>query len=164
MNNNFFKLNNKFNMYNEIISTIKSSSNSDWIHTHGFDILKINIDLIKQNKVLWSLHNVFPSYLLILKMKPNTFYRLHVDEKRSAAINVLLEGNNSLSFYGEQTQDEEVSNIEVVNYEYNSMYLFDTTNKHGVINLNNDRLMFSMSFNKPLKYSTIKNFCAENNF
>lgn len=163
--NNFIKLNGKFSISKEVLEFAMNSD--EWYHTNGFDITIVPDALLDQDPSVKALLAKFQPHAklraIVIKMNAMTFYSMHVDEARAAALNVLLKGQDSVSFFGDPTEDPETFNIETVNYEEDRMFLFNTQRLHGVLNLNEDRYIFSLGFNFPLDYDTIKEFCLENN-
>ena len=152
------------------ISTCKSkltefaiSNSTTWIRKNAFDIAMVPKYLINDDIVVMKLMEQFNAVPVIFRMPPWQFYRFHTDAIRSCALNMLLEGKDSQTYYGTETNDEEVLNIVELNYEADCYYLLNTHLKHSVVNRNNTRYMFSMGFNTPLDYTTVKEFCRANN-
>jgi hypothetical protein len=145
------------------LTDFAKSNYTKWIHKNAFDIAMVHESLIKDDPVIVKLIKQFNAVPVIFRMPPWQFYRFHTDAIRSCALNMLLVGNDSQTYYGTQSDEEEVMNIRELNYEPDCYYLLNTHEKHGVINRNNLRYMFSMGFNQPLNYKQVKEFCEANN-
>lgn len=91
------------------------------------------------------------------------FYRFHVDDFRGAALNLLLDGWDSQTYFSNTEEDPYLTEITELKYAQNKMYLLNTQIKHAVVNKNNLRYVLSMGFNQPLTYDEVKRFCVENN-
>jgi hypothetical protein len=117
---------------------------------------------VKDDPVTVKLMNQFKAVPIIFRLPPWQFYRFHTDEIRSCALNMLLVGTDSQTYYGTESEEEEVMNIRELNYEPDCYYLLNTHEKHAVINRNNLRYMFSLGFNVPLSYTQVKEFCEAN--
>lgn len=165
MTDKFIKLNSKLTISNEILEFALLSD--IWYHTNGFDVSVVPDSILDNDprlqKIISEFNNVGKIRAIVIKIKPMTFYSMHVDEVRAAALNVLLKGKDSISFFGNPTQDPETFDIDVVDYQKDEMFLFNTQKLHGVLNLSEERYVFSLGFNFPFNYDTIKEFCLENN-
>lgn len=162
MNQYYLKLNTPTQLKVPLLEFAKNST-TNWIRKNGFDIAIVSKHLIENDNVVSKLSQQFKSVPVIFRMPSWQFYRFHTDQVRSCALNMLLEGNDSQTYYGTPTDDEELTNITELIYEYNTYYLLNTHVKHAVVNRNNIRYMFSMGFNDPLTYDNIKEFCQDNN-
>ncbi len=143
-----------------ILQFAKNSSTT-WFHKNAFDIAVVPADLL--DTTLLNFKNKFSAHPIIFRMQPWQFYRFHTDAARSCAINMLLEGTDSHTYYGTETKDEEVLDIQELQYNIDSYYLINTQLKHSVINRDNIRYMFSMGFPQEVSYSLIRDYCWENN-
>lgn len=155
----FVKLNLTSNNRINLLNFVKDNTN--WIHKNAFDISLVPLNLL--DNFLLKFKYQFFGVPVIFKMQPWQFYRFHIDESRSCAINLLIEGTDSNTYYGEETNDEEILNIKELNYQEDSYYLINTKLKHCVINRNNVRYMFSMGFPSNITYEQVKLFCQNNN-
>lgn len=160
MNQNYLKLNSTSNLRDSLLTFAKNST-TNWIRKNGFDIAMVPRHLIENDAVVSKLSLKFKSVPVIFRMPAWQFYRFHTDEVRSCALNMLLEGDDSQTYYGTTTDDEELMNITELIYERDTYYLLNTHIKHAVVNRNNVRYMFSMGFNDPLTFNLVVNFCQE---
>jgi hypothetical protein len=145
------------------LTEFATSNSTKWIHKNAFDIAMVPKYIIENDTVVVKLIKEFNAVPVIFRMPPWQFYRFHTDAIRSCALNMLLVGADSQTYYGTETNDEEVLNIRELNYEPDCYYLLNTHQKHSVINRNNTRYMFSLGFNEPLTYNIVKEFCEANN-
>ena len=144
----------------ELLAFAKSYTR--WARKNAFDVALVPDSMIADNHLM-ELIKKFHAVPVIFRVPPWQFYRFHTDARRSCAINLLLEGDDSNTFYGTETADEEVLDIVELKYDLDCYYLLNTHLKHAVINKNNTRYMFSMGFPDTLSYQDIKTYCLENN-
>jgi hypothetical protein len=157
----FEKLKYTTNISEIVLNYIKDVDKNQWFRTHGFDILKLPRNLFLSDATCVKIFENFDCRPMVLKMSPNTFYRLHVDHQRGAAINLFLSGEDSRTFFGDATSESEIFNVQYLNYEKNSFYLLNVQYEHAVLNGNNDRYMLSMGFFEPYTYEQVLNYCIE---
>lgn len=156
----FYKLKNKTTILPALKSLIANTSTS-WYHKNAFDIAMVPKSITETDPTVTKLIERFNAQPVILKMNPMTFYRFHVDEFRNAALNLLVDGWDSETFYGEPTDNEELTALTALTYEQEYFFLLNTGKPHCVINRNNPRYVFSLGFNDPLTYDMVVNFCRE---
>jgi hypothetical protein len=155
----FIQLKTNSNIRLPLLQYAKNSSTT-WFHKNAFDIAKVPIYLI--DKTLQDFKSKFDASPVIFRMQPWQFYRFHTDASRSCAINFLLEGTDSHTYYGTETENEEILNIRELKYKIDSYYLINTQLKHSVVNRDNVRYMFSMGFPSTTSYDDVRNYCLEN--
>ena len=98
----------------------------------------------------------------IFKIPAQTYYGLHVDSVRYSAFNLLLNDySNSVSFFMNTPFEYTQCSISELVYEQDYLYLFNTQNKHGVLNQGDDRFVLSIQGNK--SYEEALKFIKENN-
>lgn len=160
---NFVKINTLSTIREKIFKF--SLSSKVWHKNNGFDILKIPNFLIELDSTLSYFVKKFNGIPTVFKMIPNTFYKFHVDEKRKCSINLLLSGYNSNCYFGELSESEEIiKNITELKYELDYYYIFNTQQKHAVLNHNNYRYLLSVGFNEYTYDDIVKNYQNETNF
>jgi hypothetical protein len=162
MNEYYLKLNSNSKLKDTLIEFAKKPT-TKWIRKNAFDIAIVPQSLIVNDPVVQEISKRFNSTPIIFKLMPWQFYRFHTDAARSCALNMFLDGEDSQTYFGESTDDEEVTSITEIVYEKNYFYLLNTHMKHAVINRNNIRYMFSMGFDTSVDYSVVKKFCCESN-
>jgi hypothetical protein len=154
----FIKLNSTTNLVSAL-SDFSLNHSTSWIHKNAFDIAMVPLYLAHGDSVFSQLITKFKAVPIIFRMQPWQFYRFHIDAARYSAINVLISGKDSQTYFGADTGDEELLNITELNYDDNCLYLLNTRVKHGVINRQNTRYMFSLGFNE--EYREIKKFVED---
>ena len=154
----YIKLKSTSNIRLPLTAWTKSANN--WIHKAAFDLVILPRYLITEEPLI-ELMNKFQGTPVVFRMQPWQFYRFHTDAARSCAINMLLEGTDSNTYYGTATQDEEVLDIVELKYSIDSYYLLNTHEKHCVINRDNVRYMFSLGFPDGLDYKNVRDYCLE---
>ncbi len=157
---NFIKLKTQSTLKNSLLNF--AESNKNWIHRNAFDLIVVPLYLVKDDPVVGKMVNHFNVKPVIFKMKPWQFYKFHVDAVRNCALNLFLSGEDSQTYYGEPTEDEEIMNIVELVYDPDCYYLLNTKTKHAVVNRNNVRYMFSLGFDSTVEYQTVRTFCLEN--
>ena len=99
---------------------------------------------------------------LIFKIPAQTYYGLHIDTVRHSAFNMLLNDySNSVSFFANTEFAFTQCSISELLYEQDSLYLFNTQHKHGVLNQGDDRYVLSIQGNK--SYNDALMFIKEHN-
>lgn len=155
--NLFYKLN--FVNYN-LVESIKKEAvvRNDWFESNGFDLLKLDKRMFFKTSLL-DLILQYNGKAFCIKMNPMTWYDWHVDETRQCTINMLLEGTDSMCFFGDR-QSRDIVNLTELPYEIGSAYLLNTQVKHAVLNMSNYRYLLSIGFDKPYTYDSILNYCT----
>lgn len=105
-------------------------------------------------------YNIKPG---IFKMDPMNFYTFHTDTSRNVAVNLLLDGPDSYTMFGEQTDSVEVTKVEQLVYDDSSYYVFNTASPHAVLNLSTKpRYLLTIGITNPsVNYEDVKNFCVQ---
>jgi hypothetical protein len=152
----YIKLNSICNTRLSLLHWAKSSTN--WRYKNAFNLAVVPQHLIVDT-ALKTLMNKFGGTPVIFRMDPWRFYRFHTDAARSCAINMLLEGTDSNTYYGTETEDEEILIIDELKYQMDNLYLINTHLKHSVINRTEVRYMFSMGFKEDVSFDQVKTFC-----
>ena len=167
--NQFYKLKTQSTIYDDIVEYLKIVDPAKWFNAYSFDILNIPDDIALKDPLIQSIHKKFPvkSYYtkpVCLRMGPNILYKLHEDTVRLAAINMLITGWDSHSFYGTPKEgSEDMFHINRVIYEPKSYYLFNTKELHSVLNFDEPRIVFSLGFNPPATYQEVLDYIVDNN-
>jgi hypothetical protein len=98
----------------------------------------------------------------IFKIPAQTYYGLHVDSIRNYAFNMLLnDHSNSVSFFTNTQFEHTQCKITELVYEQDHLYLFNTQNRHAVLNQGDDRFVLSIQGNE--SYDKALKFIKENN-
>ena len=145
------------------IDLLKSEieSRSDWFENKGFSILRLHKHIFS-NTPVGIIIDKFKGSPVIFRLNPMTWYNWHTDTVRQCAINMLINGEDSKTFFGNKVSTDLVELTEL-NYESQRYYLFNTQKNHAILNLNNFRYVLSIGFNPPNTFDNILNFFQENN-
>ena len=98
----------------------------------------------------------------VTKMLSNDYYKLHTDTERGVGINMLLQHKNSLCAF----VDIEENKTLLLDYQSNTMYLFNTQVPHTVFNFEEDRHLFTVEFEdtrKLLPYRALVKMLSKEN-
>lgn len=106
---------------------------------------EIPYSIVKNDKVISSIATKFRVGARIFKMPKNTYYSLHRDGWRGSTVNMLLNDSaDSTTFFEINNFRRYQVNVINLKYEQNCYYLLNTRIRHAVINLDQDRFVFSM--------------------
>lgn len=165
----FYKLKNSVTSHNEILDYAVKRNPFYWVFIHSFYVTKVAPELYKNDPFISTLLERFRGEAVILKMPGKCMYNYHVDFSRSVSINILLNNfDSSHSFYKvpmtqNGKEDPNLDHIVEINYQPGDAYMLNVEKTHAVINTGGDRLVFALSFDKPLKYEEMLSFVKENN-
>lgn len=133
--------------------------------SYSFNVIRVQESHIKDHPALSVINDKFKLIPFIFKLPANTCYNWHIDAFRPASINLPLNNHsNSTTCFINETRVNEVNNVTKLEYDPGYFYLFNTQIHHQVLNLNEDRYFFSLTFELPktqLTYKDILNFCIE---
>lgn len=170
MINNFIKLKSTYQDLN-LLKQVVLDETLEWDHSMDICVKFVARELIK-NKSMLTLMDKFNTNPVILKFISKSSYRWHKDINRDAALNVVIQSSNSHTVFGTKgPTGPNYSDIYAMNYidldeliyEPTNIYLLNTSNMHSVLNLGDDRIIFSLGFPKPTTYIEVRDFCIENN-
>jgi hypothetical protein len=135
-----------------------------WFLDHGFEILIIPQKILEDHPLMEVIKK-FRGQVVMLRMPEWHFYNFHIDTKRYCAINSLLTGYDSNSYFGSdvyknQQLINELEKIEPLNYTLGSCYVFNTKHRHGVVNRANIRLTLSIGFYNN-SYEEVLAYCQQ---
>jgi hypothetical protein len=134
-------------------------SSLSWQKYFAFDAAELPIGLILENEpVLQKLNQTFKIQKLgVLLLKKNTSYNWHKDTVRGVAINLLLSTSHNSHCIFTRDSSKTVSEIVELKYSPDTFYVFNNQCSHMVVNLDFDRYLFSVEFEKPKEYLTFFN-------
>lgn len=130
-----------------------------WQKYFAFEAAELPLELVLENEpILQKINNVFKiDKLGILLVKKNTTYNWHKDAVRGVAINLLLStAHNSHCIFSRDSVTT-VSEIVELKYSPDTFYIFNNQCSHMVVNLDFDRYLFSVEFQKPKQSLTFFN-------
>jgi hypothetical protein len=134
------------------------STSAGWIEYYGFKTKVLPQSLILKDPVLVALNAAYPFSAGILKLDPAEVYEWHVDERRKAALNMLLSGRGTCLFCPESPQE--------LVYPVRRFTAFNTQVPHKVVNGSTERILFSVEFNDvaSVTYEDLVSFAVDNNY
>lgn len=157
----YYRLKTKSSISKDLLDFAKTSDK--WIPSFGFDTLPVSADIIYKDQFIANITEKFSGRPSILRMPANSMYDWHTDGFRSAAINILLEGFDSYTFFGfKQLDNPRVSSVIELAYEPDNMYLLNTQTPHGVYNRTCVRTVFSLGFHEPCNFNSILKYISQN--
>lgn len=135
-----------------------------WSFDLGWTNFTIPEHIWKLEPLLNTINREFPiERCVVLQIDPNHFYNWHTDFFRGASINMkLIDNKQSHTLFGYPIDDFTDKFIEL-EYEPNTFYLFNTQQRHCVLNFDNLRYMFSVEFKQnkdELTYQNILQWCT----
>lgn len=164
----FYKLLNKSNRLHSYCFRHIINSNNFLSEILGWSAAIIPTKIWKSDLVLKIINNTYPIRNVgVLKIDPWKNYKWHVDTYRLVSINMLLSTNHTSHtlFSNNYRNGKDQIDICELEYEPKTFYVFNTREYHTVINFEKERYMLSVEFlqNCQPDYTTLKNFCIENN-
>jgi hypothetical protein len=127
----------------------KNLNKAKWQKYHDFNSWQMPTEVWEAEKPLSEINKQFKiKQAGVISINSNTIYDWHKDEKRGAAINMILQTNHSHTLF-----------------KPNTFYLFNTQALHCVINFNEPRYLFSCEFEenkKNLSYLKILTWIKKN--
>lgn len=171
--NFFFNCKKEFPEIRTALSDYINNNQLNWQKRFGIYVHGLEREFFKQFPKVDQLITEFdcPRYGLF-KFDPNTCYGWHIDNPgRSCALNLLIDGYNSHTFYGEPILDDEkntsgdFTNLREVTYTENKFVLMNVHKSHTVFNMDNTRHLLTISFHPAHgNFDKIKKYLMENNF
>lgn len=143
----------------------KNLNKAKWQKYHDFNSWQMPNEVWEAEKPLSEINKQFKiKQAGVISINSNTIYDWHKDEKRGAAINMILQTNHSHTLF-KQDEGQVVQEIKELKYKPNTFYLFNTQALHCVINFNEPRYLFSCEFEenkKNLSYLKILTWIKKN--
>ncbi len=132
-----------------VAAALRASGYTDpegtWVPYFGFLARPIPIDWLLSTdpflKALYDRHRFQNAGVLM--NEPDTVYGWHVDGKRGASVNMLIGGEGHCLF---RESSNLITDIEELEYEPDTFYLFNPQVEHMVVNLVEPRFLFSLEF------------------
>jgi hypothetical protein len=158
----FYKLNCKINP--EKFLAYEEENKKLWIFNEGFGNLLMAKQMLEGHPLM-DVIKKFKGVPVLLKMSPWRFYNFHVDTKRYCAINSLIAGYDSDSYFGSAVYKNEklvheLEEITPLDYQLGACYVFNTKHRHGVVNRAETRLTLSIGFNYN-SYEEVLAYCQQ---
>ncbi len=162
MNDFFFKINLPASDYliGSCLQLIKDSKEEDWKTFLEMTLIQPPLDFFKEDPILEELIKNFGAEkrIAIYKTNTNSSYQWHVDRIRNAAINLLLDGFDSVTLFADKPINGMLSNVSSVDYSGNTPVLLNTKKLHTVINFSKVRYLLSIGIPEPASFEDVKKF------
>ena len=141
----------------DLVTDEQINDASQWFNHFDFKVMLLDNSLIEHVPVFEKVNKVTKiDRIAVVSMPPMTTYNWHVDEHRSATVNMLLNNHDdSICLFGKQIDGSKHSIVELF-YKPNTFYLFNTSVDHMVINRGAERFMLSLQFEKQKKYEDLR--------
>ena len=133
--------------------------------TYDFKLIKMSMTYVENNETLSAIYDKFKFSTYIFKLPANYNYNWHIDSDRGLSINMPL--NNHINSHTCFLTDDSLGSsnkFHRLDWDPGYFYLFNTQRMHSVLNLNEDRYFFSMTFDQTkndLSYEMVLNYCKE---
>lgn len=140
----------------DLVADQKINDPSQWYNHFDFKVMLLDNSLIDHVPVFDKVCKVPIDSIAVVSMPPMTTYNWHIDEQRSATVNMLLNNHDeSLCLFGKQIDGSKHSIVEL-SYKPKIFYLFNTMVEYMVINRGSERFMLSLQFSQQLKYEDLR--------
>jgi hypothetical protein len=165
MNDYTYTLTSRSSLITELKTMIDTAPPDLWKIMLEQNLLVVPIELIHQDPSLRTITNKFDpnKRICIFRLFPNTCYTWHADRDRGACINMLIEGRDSITFFGKEDAPHIHSELMLCEYPEHKYVLMNASQKHTVYNFDNMRYMLSISIPKPATYSEVRQFLIDEN-
>lgn len=131
----------------------------------GWDGFLLEPDIYLSEPFLGALNEAFPiKFGGIIKMAPWMVYKWHQDRDRKGGVNMLLTGKDTSHCLFTSDLDEEHLQIPVseLYYKEDTFYLFNTQERHMVLNRDKIRYLFSIEFEDHPPYGALVKWADSN--
>lgn len=129
----------------------------------GIIAAPVPVDLLRKDAGIMKLIDRFSiqehNRVSIFKFPPNTCYHWHMDGIRSCAINMLLSGFDSKTYFGRRMGGGKyVADLESLPYQSHTYYFFNTGVMHTVFNFSEERYLLSLGVPQTFTRETVYDF------
>lgn len=168
-NEYFYNCNKKFEGLRELLLADVNKLDRQYQGHLGINVTGVKREIFNSYPDIGNLLDYFNVKKIgIFRFDPNTCYAWHKDDTaRSCAINMLLDGTDSKTYFGIRSNDAvqiySLMHIETVNYELDKFVLLNTNHYHTVFNLDNDRYLLTISMPATTCYQNVKDYLIKNN-
>ena len=140
----------------------KARAATDWKDSNGIDRIELEVtDFADDPKVVELIERFdckAQRKLSIFRFKPFTCHAWHTDLQRFAAINMLLDGHDSLTLFGERAKGVNLENVEKLYYWPNRYYVLNSKKQHTVVNFANTRYLVSIGIPQEFTFQTVLDY------
>lgn len=133
-----------------------------WKPNNGIERIDIDIKDLEGDDKIIELAEHFKCKemrkLSLFRFQPRTCHAWHVDLQRYAAVNMLLEGWDSITLFGERADGINLKNIDQLIYEYDRYYLLNSKMRHTVINFSRPRYLLSIGIPEEFRFQEVQDY------
>lgn len=160
----FCELNITSNIVSHIKNKIQTSSQSDWYDFLDQSILNLELSDFNDDPQIIKIINDIgdANRLSVFRNEPNTCYSWHRDSIRNSAINILIDGFDSMCVFGELAPNKKFTNTMKLSHLPATYYLMNVKKFHTVYNFNNQRYILSLGI-PDKSFTDVKEYLKENN-
>jgi hypothetical protein len=137
----------------------------DWKPNNGIDRIEIEASELDGDPKMAALVDRFDCKaerkLSIFRFLPHTCHAWHTDLQRYAAINMLLDGWDSLTMFGVRKDAINYVAVDRLLYESDRYYLLNSKRQHTVINFANTRYLLSIGIPERYSFMDVVNYINE---
>lgn len=138
----------------------KAQAADNWKDSNGIERIELDVEDFAGDPKIVELIEHFDCKaqrkLSVFRFKPHTCHAWHVDLQRFAAINMLLDGPDSITLFGQRALGINLSNIEKLYYWPNRYYLLNSKKQHTVINFANTRYLVSIGIPEEFSFADVQ--------
>lgn len=160
----FCKLNINSNASDHIKDKIYNTDSSNWKDFLEQSIFSLKLkDLKDDPKIVQLVKDIGDvNRISIFRNNPNSCYGWHFDAIRSSAINMLIDGFDSMCVFGNPQPQSQYSDLSIIKHRPNTYYLLNVKKYHTVYNFNNQRYILSLGIPKK-SFAEVKEYLKEHN-
>jgi hypothetical protein len=163
---NFYRLQSTSTITQHLKNKISSAKEEDWIELLEMSCLLLSIDdFITETKLVKFINDMkCHEKIAIYRFAPNTCYKWHIDHPgRKCSINMLIEGYDSMTVFGEPARNGRFVNLSKLEYYPDSYVLLNVHKFHTVFNFSEHRYVLSIGIPATATYADVKQYIINNN-
>lgn len=131
----------------------KAQAATHWKGNNGIERIDVSADDFAGDPKIHALIKHFDCEakrkLSLFRFPPNSCHAWHTDAARKVAINMLLEGWNSITLFGRRIDPINLAGIERLTYSPDRYYMLNTAKMHTIVNFDNLRYLVSIGIPEP---------------
>lgn len=160
----YVKLNLTSNVTLSILEKIKKTSPHEWNPVLQQNVYELSIDDFSKDPKIYDMikHFSLENRLSVFKYDVNSCYNWHVDKIRMSALNMVLDGFDSVCVFGKPGPVNTITDMQQLIYEPDNYYLLNTHRHHMVLNFSQIRYVLSIGF-PDVRYQDVITYLNENN-
>ena len=132
----------------------------DWQPYYNFNAVQIPFDLAFKDPVIKAIGLKYPLAMGVIRLNPYTTYDWHIDGRRGACINMLLNDAKSCCLFSVGRTEATHEFLEL-KYQPKTYYAFNNQVSHMVINFEEPRYLMSVEFQEDKYHLTFEQLLRE---